>query len=258
MKRYIVEGGTLSGGRLALTGGEAHHAVVVNRLRTGESFVAIDGTGGEFLCEAAEVSSKRVIGRIIAERFGCGEPSIQVILAQSLLKGKSLTQALDGAVQMGISDFIPFTSVRSVARPKSPQTLQTKLEKVAREATKQCERSVIPRIHNLTTVQRLVEDIATADIALLLTLAEGAVPLDEALSGMKDIPKKLLIMVGPEGGFSEEEVGNLRCAGAVAVSLGPQRIRASLAGTIACAGIMMYFKQMLREEKEWTTVSSAK
>jgi len=258
MQRFIVGRQKIADDQLALTGEEAYHAAVVTRLQMEEIFVAFDGVGNEFLCRAKEISPHQVVGAIVARRSFASEASISITLAQSILKGKGTSQVLDGAVQLGITDFIAFRSAHSVARPRNSPIVTARLLKVAQEASKQSGRSVIPAVNYLPTVDSLKNRIESADIAILLSLGVGAVPINHALNRLPQVVKQILLLVGPEGGFSGEEESLLLGMGAIKTSLGPRRIRAVLAGVVACSAIMYTYNQMSVKEKEWITVSSAK
>lgn len=258
MQRFIVAREKITGEQLTLTGEEAYHAAVVTRLQMEDIFVAFDSIGNEFLCRAKEISPQQVIAAIVARRSFAGEASISITLAQSILKGKGTSQVLDGAVQLGITNFIAFYSAHSVARPRNPRIVTTKLLKVAQEAGKQSGRSVIPAVNYLPTMDGLKTQIKATDVAILLSLGADTLSINQVLSKFPQRVKNILLLVGPEGGFSQEEESLFQSFGAIKTSLGSRRIRAVLAGVVACSAIMHNFNQMSAEEKEWITVSSVK
>jgi 16S rRNA (uracil1498-N3)-methyltransferase len=258
MQRYIAYQENVKADRLALTGDEAYHAVVVMRLQKEGIFEAFDGVGNEFLCRAKDISPRQVVADILAQRSFAGEASIRITLAQSILKGKGTSLVLDSAVQLGAAGFIAFRSAHSVAKPGDAHLLNAKLLKAAQEASKQSGRSVIPRVDYLPTVDSLKNELKSTDAAILLSLGVDAMPIDRVLAKLPRNVRDILLLVGPEGGFSEEEEELFQGLGAVKTSLGPRRIRATLAGAVACSIIMYNFNQMSAEEKQWITVSSVK
>jgi 16S rRNA (uracil1498-N3)-methyltransferase len=216
-----------------LDGPEGHHAASVRRLRVGEELVLADGRGGRVRCgiEAVEKDSLRLKA---LERTYIGPPRPRVVLAQALVKGDRGELAVELATEAGVDAIVPWRASRCVARwdegPRGAKAL-AKWRSTAREAAKQSRRAWVPEV---------AEPVMTAELAKLAGAAAKAMVLHESATGrLQDLPTDgdLLLVVGPEGGISEDELAALADAGAVAVRLGPSVLRASTAAAVALGAI---------------------
>jgi 16S rRNA (uracil1498-N3)-methyltransferase len=216
-----------------LDGPEGHHAASVRRLRVGEELVLADGRGGRVRCgiEAVEKDSLRLK---TLERTYIEPPRPRVVVAQALVKGDRGELAVELATEAGVDAIVPWRASRCVARwdegPRGAKAL-AKWRSTAREAAKQSRRAWVPEV---------AEPVTTMELAKLAGAAAKAMVLHESATGrLQDLPTDgdLLLVVGPEGGISDEELAALADAGAVAVRLGPSVLRASTAAAVALGAI---------------------
>ncbi|EWM12959.1 16S rRNA (uracil(1498)-N(3))-methyltransferase [Kutzneria sp. 744] len=229
---FLVDG-LPTGDAGVLDGPEGHHAASVRRLRVGEELVLADGRGGRVRCgiEAVEKDSLRLA---VLERTHIEQPQPRVVVAQALVKGDRGELAVELATEAGVDAIVPWRASRCVARwdegPRGAKAL-AKWRSTAREAAKQSRRAWVPEV---------AEPVTTAELAKLVGAAAKAMVLHEsATSRLDDLPAQgdLLLVVGPEGGISDEELAALTDAGAIAVRLGPSVLRASTAAAVALGAI---------------------
>jgi 16S rRNA (uracil1498-N3)-methyltransferase len=220
-------------GRIVLGGAEARHVSRVMRHQRGDKVTVVDGLGTEYDVELEAVGPSEVVGRVIAAATGRREPRHSVALALAVLKGDKLTLACEQAVELGISRFVPLTTERTIGRLSAARF--ERLRGVALAAMKSCTRTVLPVIEPVQDLARLAE--WSADFGQALVAYE-----DERETGLDDVLDRrgtsILLVVGPEGGFTPAEVRVLESAGMKSFSLGPRRLRAETAAAAVVASAM--------------------
>lgn len=217
------------GARLTLPDHSAHHARDVLRLRTGAVVHVFDGQGAEFEAVLDSVDRHGVSARITARAASRPESPLHVVLAVSPLRGDRMELVVQKATELGVSEIRPVVTARTdaVARPALSGTRQERWEKVASGAAEQCGRAVVPVIAATTLLAALLDE---AFDGLKLLFLERESP--SALSSLAR-PVKVLLLVGPAGGWEESEVERATTAGFVTAGLGPRILRAETAALAA-------------------------
>ena len=226
------------GGFVQLSADEAHHLVRVLRLGPGAPVVVFDGCGGEWEGTLGAIGHGSATVEALVARDPLPEPPVAVTLAIGLLKGDQMTAVVRDATALGVATIVPFASAHT-ARPASAPGGGERWERVAVAAAKQCGRSVMPAIEPCTTFFEVLE----RDAELRLTCVEprkrdvGRGPAATAGEDGADWPQvsAATLFIGPEGGWSPEELRQLEEAGARRLDLGPRTLRAELAPAIALA-----------------------
>lgn len=221
-------------GRVVLPEGESRHAVKVLRMREGDDVVVVDGAGGWYRGRLAEAHPERAVVAVDETRQGVGEPARTVVLALGLLHHRDRFEtAVEKAVELGASGVIPLRTSR--AAPGSVRA--ARLETILLAGMKQSMRSVLPRLYDEHTLAEALSRFEGAQVLMAHEAAEEA-PMPSAALGPGDGP--VVVLVGPEGGFSPQEVEVAQAAGARLVSLGPRRLRAETAAMVALADLMLH------------------
>ena len=223
------------GGHGVLDGPEGRHAATVRRLRAGEDLVLCDGRGG--LARAVvEAVAKDALELRVLDRAQVPAPSPRVVLAQALVKGDRGELAVELATEAGVDAVLPWRAARCVARweagPRGDRAL-ARWRGTVREAAKQARRPWVPAVDGPVTTAELARRVAGAAVALVLH--ESATAGLDAVALPTD--GDLLLVVGPEGGITDAEVDALVAAGARAVRLGPEVVRASTAAAVALGAL---------------------
>ncbi len=217
-----------AGGELALALDVAQHLRVL-RLDVGSSFVLFDGEGGEADATLTRVGGNDgddVMVRVGPRRVVPPEPPLRLLLA--LPKGAKLEAALRMATELGVTEVRLVAAAHCVSRWDAARAAKrvARLEKIAREAARQSERATVPSI---VAPMRLGEILASLPPGVRLAcLARGD---DEGLASLTD--EDVTVAIGPEGGFSEDEVAELRAAGFSSLRLGPHVLRFETAVPVA-------------------------
>lgn len=229
---FLVEqaGACAVGELVTLTGAEAKHAAVVRRLRVGEEVTVGDGRGVWLSGVAEEVSPTRVDVRV-AERIEHPPATPRVVLVQALAKGDRDELAVQAACELGVDEIVPWQAGRSVSRWEGPKAAKgrERWASIVREAAKQAHRAWVPEVAPVETTAQLAARAASQRVLLLDPTAQMR------LSMLQPDARDLVLVVGPEGGISPEELARLEAAGAERVLLGDTVLRTSTAGPAAIA-----------------------
>ena len=202
------------------------------RLRVGDSIVAMDGREGEYDASIERIDKGSVF-LTLSERRACPEPHTKITLFQGLPKGSKLDVVVQKCVEVGVTTVAPFMSGRCVAQTEK----SVRLNRIAYEAAKQSHRGAIPTVEGALSWQELCARIEKFPLAVVLWEDEHGRTLKQVLK--QNAPcKELALIVGPEGGFSAEEIGRLAEAGALSASLGPRVLRTETAGAVAGALVL--------------------
>ncbi len=221
-----------SGERLTLSKEESHHLRRVRRLQPGDAVVLFDGSGTDYVgrIEAFDDAGARI--RIERTERPDRELAVRVTLAVALVKRSAMAQLVDQCTQLGMSRLAPVLSERSVVRPGG--TKLDRWRRIAVEACKQCERSVVPEIAEPAPLDVVLSEVSRYDRAVIAAARADAVPLaaiDLAPVG------RLLCLIGPEGGFTGGEAEAASRAGCTPVSLGRSVLRTETAAAAAMAAL---------------------
>ncbi|MEV8331808.1 16S rRNA (uracil(1498)-N(3))-methyltransferase [Streptomyces niveus] len=220
-------------GTVTLEGPEGRHAVSVRRLRVGEEVVLTDGAGTGAHGTVAAVHGK---DRLDVEVTGVrteAEPAPRITVVQALPKGDRGEVSVETMTETGVDAIVPWQAARCITQWKGERGAKSlaKWRATAREAGKQSRRLRFPEVAEAASSKEVAALLAAADFAAVLH-EEGSEPLATAqLPGAGCI----VLVVGPEGGVSPEELALFADAGAAPYRLGPTVLRTSTAGTAACA-----------------------
>lgn len=248
-RRVFIDPDVPHGETLSLRGSEAHYLLRVLRLREGDEVNAFDGRGWSCRAVIARAGSGCATLRV-SESINAATPPRTFAVAQALLKAPAMDTAVQMCTELGASAIIGFHTARSVPRSSGSSSEHLKLarwRKLAIEACRQCRRDFIPDTSLLPSLESLVPLIRGSDGALVASLREGGASLSEVLSGKRRARgMRLLLIVGPEGDFSGEELDRLVAHGAVPCRLSDAVLRAETAAVAGAALLGQYLMRRTR------------
>lgn len=227
-----------AGGVAVVEGDEGFHAATVRRIRPGERLVLSDGAGAVARCEVLEAGKRELSARVL-ERWTEPRPAPPVTVVQAIPKAERSELAIELATEAGADDFVAWQAARCVARwdgDRADKGLR-RWRAVARSAARQSRRAWIPEITGPVSTAALAGLVAerTGTGGAVLVLHESAErPLADIPVAQAD---SILLVVGPEGGISDEELAALSAAGARTVRLGPTVLRTSTAAAVALGAL---------------------
>ena len=220
------------GSRVLLDGAEGRHAATVRRIVAGERVMLADGAGLRLTCEVTAASKAELELSVVEV---CREPESQprFVLVQALAKGDRDDQAIEAATEFGVDEVVPWQASRSIVqwRGERGDKARRKWQSTVAAAAKQSRRARVPLVAEMVTTKTLAARIGSAAAAFVLhedaTQSLAAQPLPDH--------GDVLVVVGPEGGVTPEEVAAFESAGALTVRLGDSVLRSSSAGPAALA-----------------------
>lgn len=224
-------GAATVGAVVTLAGDEGRHAAVVRRIRAGEQVELVDGAGIRLTCEVEDVAKTSLNTRVLEVRHESRRaPRITVV--QAIPKGERAELAVEVLTEIGVDTIVPWAASRSVGVWRGERAAKSlaKWRSTAREAAKQSRRAWFPEVTEMATTAEVVDLLAAAEVALVLH-EEASVPIAPIANAAT-----VVLVVGPEGGISQEELDAF--AGAQAVRLGPTVLRTSTAGVAAVAALL--------------------
>jgi 16S rRNA (uracil1498-N3)-methyltransferase len=242
--RFFVSPSSFEGELVRLSREQAHQVRQVLRLGPGDTVVVLDDRGAEYEVTLTAVGPKEAVGQVTSKRDAAGEPAAQLTLFQSLLVREKFEWVLQKATEVGVVQIVPVLMARGLVRTK--QIEENKLDRwrrIVTEAAEQSHRGRIPRIDPVIPFADMFSRFVGFDRFLVAAPSE-TVSLREALQGMGRPDPSLALLIGPEGGFTDEEVALAREKGALAVGLGPRILRTETAAVVASALILYELGEM--------------
>jgi 16S rRNA (uracil1498-N3)-methyltransferase len=217
---------------------ESHHLVVVNRARVGDTVVAFDGRGSEWICELAGDKKNAAVLKVrFKQRFKALD--YEITLGQALPKGAYMDAIVRKATEIGVARIVPLESERTQVHLDGNRS-DKKIEKwqtAALEAAKQCGNAFVPEIQPVENAATFMETAHGYDLKLIASLQPGARSLKTVLAAFrtnqKRSPQKVLWLIGPEGDFTPAEMSLSKNTGFEPITLGPLVLRCETAAVYA-------------------------
>lgn len=235
--RLCIQYSEISPGILVtLSAEDRKYLFKVLRCTTGDTLSVIDGKGKIY---RARILNKKTL-EILYEKDSCIEKAFRAVLCQGLLKGDKMEMVVQKATEIGVKKIIPFVSERCIVR--HTRKIE-RWKKIAKEATEQSGRSIVPEINEVVNFSDLIKQ---AENGILFWEKSGSESLVQAISELI-VEKPLFLFIGPEGGFSPEEVQMAEKRGIKIVSLGKRILRAETASIVSLA--IVNFLLQMRIEK---------
>jgi 16S rRNA (uracil1498-N3)-methyltransferase len=235
VRRFFVEGRHQAGDIVTLGGSDAHKIVDVLRMRDGGVIEAIDSAAQRF--RARLTIDGRTVRATLEVLAGSAVSTLpQVTIAQGVPKGQKMDFVVEKLTELGAAAIVPLQSERTIVTDVSPNKLQ-RWRRLAKSASQQCGRSDVPEIHEPVAFVDLLAKFNEYDVVLLPWELAQRDPLREQLPHLLAHARRVLVLIGPEGGFSHGEAEAARDAGARSISLGPRILRTETAGLVALAVI---------------------
>ncbi len=233
-RRFYAPPEQVEGAAVNLSGEESHHLSRVLRLKPGDTVFVFDGRGVERECTIAEIKSNSARLRIIRVLEDEVESPARLTLAQAVARGEKFDLIVQKATELGVSRIVPLSSHHSDVKLSLEQA-EKRLERwrrISLEALKQCGRRRLVELTQLLTVGEFIERALDSSEHVLVFSERGGSPIESAL---KEAPgaSPISALVGPEGGWSDEELSLMEERGCKFVTLGPRVLRAETAAIVA-------------------------
>ena len=216
----------------------AHQVRHVLRMGVGELVWVLDNVGGLYEVGLTAVSRNQVTGRVLSKEAARGEPELHLTLFQSLTKRDKFEWVLQKGTEIGVSTFVPIVTQRSLVQDETikPGKL-VRWQKIVTEAAEQSHRGKMPIVNSPLLFAEALPQAQRGDLSLIACLAEEDAQL-QAVLNRQSSPKTVALFIGPEGGFSAEEIENGRSHGLIPLTLGPRILRTETAALVASALVL--------------------
>ena len=247
MRRFFVAPEAVQDDIVQFDAELARHMGKVLRLTAGEQVTVSTGGGTAYLVELTEFQKDAVTGRILERMENLQETAIEVVLFQGMPKGDKLELIIQKCTELGVSAVVPVETSRSVVHLDSGKAAK-KLErwqKIAQEASQQSKRVQVPTVGPYYNWKQFLQHLSEQNgLTIVFWEDEQTQSLKALLRSQAEKPQRINLVVGPEGGLSEEEVEQLRALGAVSASLGKRILRTETAGMAGISMVMYEFDEL--------------
>ena len=216
------------------------------RLRPSEFFIVCDGNGLDYICKLSE-NKKNAVAEIIDKRVSVGEPVVKCSVYIAYAKGDRLDYAVQKSVELGAYEIILYPSARCISKPVDTYKKAARMQRIALETAKQCDRGRVPQVFSVNTYDEAITLAGQADLPLFFYEFEDELSLKTVLehrANESESPNSISIVIGPEGGFEPHEAEYAKGKGLIVTSLGSRILRCETAPVAALAAIMFFFGEM--------------
>ncbi len=239
LARFFIDTRIHRGKTLELSNDVAHHIIHGLRLRKNEKIILVDREEKEYLCDIEAVARRKVIVKAVRALDSNAESPVRIALGISLVSTSKLDMIIRHVTELGVSEIIPFQAERSQLKCHHVEKRKRRWKEIVKSASQQSGRTRLPQLHDPLPLHDL---IAGNDFPLKLVSWEK----EEGIS-LRNIYKEhretggIIVLVGPEGGFTEKEVEMAKKKGFLPFSLGPRILRCETAAIVSVALVQHYW-----------------
>lgn len=238
MYKFFIENNQIDNNQIIISGNDKNHIANVLRMKKDEKILITNkDTSETYECKIISINKNDVVCSIIKKDESIKESNVKIDLYQGIPKSDKMEYIIQKSVELGVNRIFPVNMKNCIAKIKDEDKKNNRWQKISESAAKQCKRNIIPSIERSVSMDFLYENIKNYDLVIVAYENEENKTIKDILKN-KDV-KKIAIIVGPEGGLSEEEVLNLINNGAKVASLGKRILRTETA-PIAILSMIIY------------------
>lgn len=252
MRHFYIDPIAAAKPQVTIEGAQAHHIKNVLRLRTGDRLKLLDGNDNTYEAVISSLYDDKVEVEIQRKERINDRTGVRIVVAQGFLKEKKMDDLVRKLSELGIAGWIPFFSQRSIARPDKERLVGRvrRWKRIAAEALEQCRRTTLLEISDAISFEDMLEFSRPCDLKIVFWENEN-IPLKRAPAAQDANPlHSIMLMLGPEGGFSEQEIEAARRSGFVTAGLGPRILRAETATLVASTLIQYLYGDMGPDQRK--------
>lgn len=249
MQRYFVPKENWRNDTIVIDGDDAHHMIRVMRMQVGDRIICNPPDSKGAICTIVQMDADTVTAKVVEWLNRDAELPVYVTIVQGLPKGDKMDLVLQKGTELGACAFIPFQADRSVVKwdAKKEEKKLTRYAKIIKEASEQSHRTHLPVIKPAMKLRQLIEESNTYQVRLFAYEEEAKTASFQSLASVVGKLKKgdrVMICIGPEGGFSTDEVVTLKEHNFIPVRLGPRILRTETAALYALASISYHLEEL--------------
>lgn len=236
--RFFISDEQINGDRIAVTGDDVRHILLVLRMRIGDEILLLDGSRREYTVRITKTGRSEILTEILSVKMREIQPPF-ITLCQGLPKADKMDWIVQKATELGVNIIIPMLTERTVVKLRDEATRHARWQKIAREAAMQSNRPTLPVIGRIKRFDECIDSMESGRGALYLLPWEEATRHIKTVLKRDALPEKINIFIGPEGGFSGHEAKSAEERGVEIVSLGPNILRTETAA-VAVLSMILY------------------
>lgn len=245
MARFFVTPDQIRQETINIYDGDVNHIKNVLRMKVGDELSISDGEGTDYHCTIESLDKDIVVCRIVNSWKSYSELPVKLYLFQGLPKSDKMELIIQKAVELGAYEVVPVATSRSIVKLDEKKAAKkiARWQQIAESGAKQSGRAIIPKVGNVMTFKQALAYSKELDANIIpYEKAEGIAATKEIIQGLKD-KSSVGIFIGPEGGFSEQEVELAMEAGAKPITLGKRILRTETAGLTTLSILMFEFEE---------------
>lgn len=243
MPKFFIKESNVSLNQIVITGDDVNHIKNVLRLKQEDTIILSDGCGKDYIVKIDTFESDAIKTTILESKSNNTEPPIEITLFQGIPKSDKMDFIIQKSVELGVKKIVPVMTERTIIRFENHKDKVKKVDrwqKIVLEAAKQCNRGMIPTVEYPVSFNECLELAKEADLGIIPYEKEMENGLKNHLKNhLKNSIHKVAVIIGPEGGFAENEIKNAVNYNIKPVTLGPRILRTETAG-ITVLSILMY------------------
>ncbi|WP_112181355.1 16S rRNA (uracil(1498)-N(3))-methyltransferase [Paraliobacillus zengyii] len=249
MQRYFVTATGWSDMHVTITDDDIHHITRVMRMEIGDKIICNHPDGKAAVCAIKSMADDKIVTEIVEWQRQTVELPVRVTIAQGLPKGDKFELILQKGTELGAAGFIPLQAERSIVKwdEKKASKKNERFQKIIKEASEQSHRTLLPKIEKVASLQDVIEMSASFDHRLVAyEETTRDIPTNKLSYFLKQMvpSEQVFLCIGPEGGFSENEIIALKNADFQSIRLGPRILRTETAALYALASLSYHFEEL--------------
>ncbi len=246
MRRFFTEPENISGNTIRILE-DASHITRVLRMEPGEQILVFDGTGYEYTAELTAIDNKECQAEILDRKFSEQEPETKITIYQALPKSGKMESIIQKSVELGVTSIVPTATDRCVVKldGKAKAEKPKRWNKISLEAAKQCGRGVVPKVGTPISFQEAISQLKSMELALMPYEVLGHQGECSLKGVLQEKPyREIGVLIGPEGGFSDEEAELAQASGVKLIGLGKRILRTETVAAAITSMIMYEMNEM--------------
>ncbi len=234
LRRFYTEQEDFNNNTVVLYDDEHNHIRNVLRMQVGDEIIVVCGNELDYFCVIEQINKSNTVAKVVKTEVNKHNSLNKITVFQGLIKKDNMSLVVQKLTELGVHKFVPIETRFITAKDKFNKS--EKLQKVSNQSIKQCKRSIPMLVHNTKTFKEFINSLKDFDVIIFANETENVKKLSDL---SLNISQKIALVVGSEGGFSEDEINQIINAGATSVSLGARILRAETAA-IALTTVAMH------------------
>lgn len=249
MSRFFIPSENISENRIIINGSDVNHIKNVLRYKKGNKIEVSDSSGNVYSCEIEVIGDTVIELSVLEKKTSESELSVKITLFQGMPKGDKMDMIVQKTVELGVAEIVPVNMERTIVKldKKKAEARTERWNKISESAAKQSGRGIIPKVYIPVSFKEALKMCSGMDMTILpYENADGMSKSAELIKKAAE-QKKVAVFIGPEGGFSSEEVEEAEAQGAKIVTLGRRILRTETAG-LTVLSLLMFENEVINDK----------